>query len=65
MEEYFNTEQCAKFINRTQGAVRNLVLRRAIPYRKPGGRLMFLKSELIAWIENAPGIKLEDLEDQK
>ena len=63
-EIYFDTSQCAKFLKRTPGAVRNLVLRRAIPFRKPGGRLMFLKSELKAWIEGAPGVRIEDIKER-
>jgi len=60
-EQYFLTNDCAKFLKRSPGAIRNLVLRRAIPFRKPGGRLMFLKSEIELWIEKSPGIRLEDL----
>lgn len=65
MNEYLSTEQCAELIHRTPGAIRNLVMRRKIPFRKPGGRLMFLKSELMAWIENAPGVRLEDIQKKK
>ncbi len=64
-EENFNTEGCAEFICRTPGAVRNLVMRRKIPYRKCGGRLLFLKSEIMDWIENAPGLRLEDIVKEK
>ena len=55
-DEYFGTEGCAEFIDRSPGAVRNLVMRRKIPFRKPGGRLMFIKSEIVEWIENSPGM---------
>jgi hypothetical protein len=64
MKGYFNTKEVATLIGRTPGAVRNLVLRRRIPYRKPGGRLMFLRYEIEAWIEGAPGIKLVDLKKE-
>jgi hypothetical protein len=60
MEEYLNSQECGKFIKRTPGAVRNLVLRRAIPYRKAGGRLLFLRSELEKWIDSAEGLRLVD-----
>lgn len=59
--EYLNTQECADFIRRTPGAVRNLVMRRAIPFRKPGGRLVFLKTELQRWIEAAPGVKFDEM----
>ena len=63
--EYLNTTEAANFIGRSDGALRNLVMRRAIPFRKPGGRLIFLKSELRAWIENSPGMRLEELNGKK
>lgn len=47
-KEYLNAEENADFIGRSPGAVRNLVMRRAIPYRKVGGRLVFLRSEIEA-----------------
>jgi excisionase family DNA binding protein len=58
---FFGTKECAEYIGRSAGAVRNLVLRRAIPFRKPGGRLVFLRSELKEWIETAPGLSLSEL----
>jgi len=61
-KNHFYTDELAEFLGRSPGAIRNLVMRRAIPFRKPGGRLMFLKSEIEAWIEKAPGVRLEDLE---
>ena len=58
---YLNTSEVAELLNRTDGAVRNLVLRRAISFRKQGGRLIFLRSELQQWIERAPGMSLDEL----
>jgi len=46
----------------TPGAIRNLVLRRKIPFRKVGGRLVFLRDEIEKWIASAPGVRLKDLE---
>ena len=63
MKEYLSTKECAELIGRSSGAVRNLVLRRRIPFRKPGGRLLFLRAEIEKWIERSPGIKIEDLEE--
>jgi len=56
-----NTAEVGELIGRSPGAIRNLVLRRAIPYRKVAGRLIFLRSEILKWIEEAPSVKLEDL----
>ena len=49
------------FLRRSPGAIRNLVLRRRIPYRKLAGRLVFLYDEIVEWIEKAPGVRLKDL----
>lgn len=62
MKEYLTTKECADLINRTSAAVRNLVLRRQIPFRKPSGRLLFLRSEIEKWIDDSPGVKIKDLE---
>ncbi len=59
--EYLTAKECAELIGRTPGAVRNLVMRRVIPFRKPAGRLMFLRSEIERWIEDAPGITIDEI----
>ena len=61
--EYLNIADLASYIKRSKGAIRNLVMRRAIPYRKPGGRLLFIKEEIDEWIQTSPGMKLEDVEN--
>lgn len=60
-KKYLNTQECADFLGRTPGAIRNLVMRQRIPFRKPGGRLMFLRAEIEKWIEDAPGLSIQDL----
>ena len=62
VSEFLNTKQAGQFIQRSPAAVRNLVLRRRIPFRKPGGRLMFIRSELVQWIKESPGLPLQDIE---
>jgi excisionase family DNA binding protein len=62
-KEYLTTTEAAEFIGRTPSAIRNLVMRRMVPFRKPGGRLMFLRSELIDWIESAPGLSLDEIDE--
>lgn len=61
--EYLNTAELSKLLGRSEAAVRNLCMRGRIPYRKPGGRLTFLRSEIDKWIDEAPGVRFEDLED--
>ena len=60
--EVLDTARVAKLIHRTPGAVRALVMRRRIPFRKPGGRLVFIKREIEAWIDMSPGVRLDDLD---
>jgi excisionase family DNA binding protein len=64
-ERYLTVNQLSNYLNRSSGAVRNLVLRRAIPYRKAGGRLIFDKEEIDAWIKNSQGVSLEELIEKR
>ena len=61
VEEIMTIDQVASLLGRTPAAVRNLTYRRKIPYRKPAGRLIFLRSEVESWISNAPGLSLEQI----
>lgn len=56
---FLDIEQVAKKLHRTPGALRNLVMRRKIPFRKAGGRLMFIENEIEKWIQESPGLTLE------
>ncbi len=62
MTEYFNSWEAAEYLRRCVGAIRVLVLRRKIPFRKVAGRLLFLKSELDRWIQTSEGVTLEEIE---
>ncbi len=57
----WNVKKAAEYLNRSEGAIRNLVLRRSIPFRKVGGRLMFIETEIKTWVGDSPGLTLEDL----
>jgi len=61
LKQYLTVNDLSKIIGRSPAAVRNLVLRRRVPFRKPGGRLLFLPDEIERWVEESEGIKLEDL----
>lgn len=61
--QYMNVDELASYIKRSKGAIRNLILRRAIPYRKPAGRLIFLKEEIDQWVQMAPGKSLEEIKN--
>jgi excisionase family DNA binding protein len=53
--------ETAAMLGRSENAIRRMVERRQIPYRKSGRRVLFLESELKAFIEALPGLPLEDL----
>jgi excisionase family DNA binding protein len=63
-DQYMTVDELALYIKRSKGAIRNLVLRRAIPYRKPAGRLLFSKKEIEKWIAMSPGQSLEEIENR-
>lgn len=65
MEEYFNTKGVSEYLKRSPAAIRNLVLRRKIPFRKPGGRLIFSKEHMDQWVEMSEGVIVEDLENER
>lgn len=52
-------------LGRSENAVRRMVERRQIPFRKSGRRVLFLESELQAFIEALPGVSLEDLRERE
>ena len=55
--------ETAAMLGRSENAVRRMVERRQIPYRKSGWRVLFLESELQAFIEALPGLSLADLRE--
>jgi len=63
--KYLTADQCAVFLGRSPSAIRNLCMRRKIPYRKAGGRLVFLAHEIEGWIDQGEGISLEELRNNK
>jgi hypothetical protein len=63
-KEFLNTFEVASLLGRSPAAIRNLVLRRAIPFRKVAGRLLFLRDEIGVWIKNSPGLNFEFLTEK-
>jgi hypothetical protein len=57
--ELLTVKQLSEYIPRSSGAIRNLVLRQKIPYRKCGGRLMFEKTEIDQWFLRSEGLTLD------
>ena len=55
----------ATLLGRSENAVRRMVERRQLPYRKSGRRIMFVESEVRAFIDALPGLSLEELQERQ
>ena len=62
--EYLTVADLSAYLKRSPGSIRNLVLRRKIPFRKAGGRLTFVQEEIDQWVQKSPGISLKEMETQ-
>lgn len=45
----------AAFIGGTEKQLRALIARRRVPFRRLGGRIIFLREELASWMAGLPG----------
>ena len=45
----------------TKWGLYNMIRRKQIPYRRRGRKIIFLKSELIRWVQNLPGVTVEEV----
>ena len=60
--QFLITKQLCEYLPwLTPAAVRNLVARKRIPFKKPGGRLIFIKSDIDRWITASPGLELDEI----
>jgi len=57
--------KAARICGRTPKAMRNLVARQRIPYRKVAGRVQFIRAELEEWLAGSPGVTLEELRERE
>ena len=56
-EGFIDVNQAAEFLKTKPGTIYQQVHKKIIPFHKPGGRVLFKKSELAEWVrgENKPG----------
>lgn len=64
-EKLLGVEEAAEMLGRSENAVRRMVERRQLPFRKSGRRVLFLESELKAFIEALPGLSLDDVRERE
>lgn len=56
---WLDVEGAAEHLRSTPSAIRSLVQRREVPFRKaPNGRLLFSRAELDAWVTSTAGATL-------
>jgi DNA-binding XRE family transcriptional regulator len=61
-----DVSEAADFIGCSGKGIRCRVARGTIPYRRIGGRIIFLRSELEKWLRTLPGVSIEQsLENMK
>ena len=60
-DEYVNLKEAAALSGLTTDALYRKIARRQLPYRKFGRRVLFKKSELLAFLDNLPGPRVEDV----
>lgn len=63
--DYLDVKGLAAYIHRSPGAIRNLVMRRAVPFRKPAGRLVFVREQIDQWIEASEGLSFQELKNSE
>ena len=57
---YVSLSEAAAYLGRTEKALRKLVERRAVPFRRGGKRLVFDLVELDGWVASLPGVGLAE-----
>jgi len=61
-DRFLTVQEVAALLKKSPGAVRQMVSRRQLPYRKRKGLgLRFLASEIEKWVDRGDGVRLEDL----
>jgi excisionase family DNA binding protein len=58
--QLLDVRAAAQLLGLTENAVRALVFRRMLPYRKHGRRVLFLEHELQAYMGTLPGVSVEE-----
>jgi len=56
-----SVRQVATLLGCSEQAMDKLVYRRRLPYRKLGGRVIFLKRELEQFLEQLPGLGMGEI----
>ena len=60
MSRFLDVSSTAEFFGMTEKGIRKRVERRMIPFRKWGGRIVFVKEELEKFVDSLPGCSLDE-----
>jgi len=55
-----DVRQVAIFLGWSEKRVRGHIARQTLPHRKQGGRILFLRSEIERFLDNLPGLTVEE-----
>ena len=61
-EPFINMDEVSKILNLKKATIYGHTHKGTIPFRKQGKRLLFLKSEIYAWVNEGKNISKNDLE---
>lgn len=50
----------AEFLGTSEKAIRGMVTRHLIPFRRLGGRIVFLRTDLERWLQGLEGCTIEE-----
>lgn len=64
MQEYLTVAEVAELTSRTPKALRKMVERRQIPFRKHGKRVVFKRSEVEMFFDGLPGVSVEEAQQR-
>jgi excisionase family DNA binding protein len=58
----FSVKQAAEFLGCSQQAIYKMVYRKRLPHRRLGGKVIFLKKEIEQYLNQLPGLTVEEIE---
>ncbi|MDA2928477.1 helix-turn-helix domain-containing protein [Acidobacteria bacterium AH-259-O06] len=58
--ELMDLKKAARFLDKTEKALRACVDRRTVPFRRIGSRIYFSKDELDEWWEQLEGVSVQE-----
>ena len=50
METLYDIKEMSKYLKKSEASVRKLIWERKIPYYKIGGKILFMESDIKAWL---------------